>query len=118
MWEHPYVCDSSIDPFASSRSCEFTGTLIVLPEPAALAAPGERVQNVSRAQNANRSEGVVGAAREFGQRELNYRLSFLACHVAISADKTSAARAHEEDDEATVLDSFTAEEREDIERMR
>uniref|UniRef100_A0A7S3EM23 DNA replication licensing factor MCM6 n=1 Tax=Rhodosorus marinus TaxID=101924 RepID=A0A7S3EM23_9RHOD len=111
------VRNDNVEKAMAGDKCEFTGTVIVQPEPSTLAAAGEKVQGVSRSGQM-RTDGVVGAAREFGKRELNYRLSFLAVSVSLVSDKSALSRGQEDDDEATVLESFTAEEREDIERMR
>lgn len=98
-----------------------TGTLIVIPDAVSLARAGERIQAVPKGSAGLRGDGYTGV-KQFGVRELVYRTSFLACHVA-PADETSGSttiKGEDADDETfdTVLRSYTKEERDDIVRMK
>ncbi|GLC44375.1 hypothetical protein PLESTB_000476200 [Pleodorina starrii] len=66
----------------------FTGQLVVVPDVAALAAPGERVQLKEGGGNRrDGGDGVAGLGKGAGGRELTYRVMFLAC-AAQPADMT------------------------------
>ena len=64
--------------------CIFTGALIVIPDVAQLAAPGERLEVVSKVDARNATEGVQGL-KALGVRELTYKLSFLSSSVQVGA---------------------------------
>ena len=64
--------------------CDFTGTLIVIPDVAVLAAPGIRAELNNRARGKNtEAEGLKGL-KSLGVRDLNYKLAFLACSITSS----------------------------------
>ncbi|XP_063986707.1 DNA replication licensing factor Mcm6 [Diachasmimorpha longicaudata] len=63
---------------------DFTGTLIVVPDVGALALPGTKANINSRHKAGDQNEGVKGL-KALGVRELNYRLSFLACSVTATS---------------------------------
>lgn len=65
--------------------CDFTGTLIVIPDVAVLAAPGIRAElnNRARGKNNTEAEGLKGL-KALGVRDLNYKLAFLACSITSS----------------------------------
>ncbi|XP_015116230.1 DNA replication licensing factor Mcm6 [Diachasma alloeum] len=63
---------------------DFTGTLIVVPDVGALALPGTKAEISSRHKAGDQGEGVKGL-KALGVRELNYRLSFLACSVTATS---------------------------------
>lgn len=98
-----------------------SGSLIVIPDAVSLARAGDRIQVAPSGAPAMRHEGVTGA-KQFGVRELVYRMAFLACHVAPADAKpgSSVLRSEEEDDEPmeVLLQSFTKEEREQIKDMK
>lgn len=98
-----------------------SGSLIVIPDAVSLARAGERAQVAPKGGPALRADGVSGS-KQFGVRELVYRLAFLACHVASAEAKpgSSMLRSEEEDDEPmeVLLQSFTKEEREQIKQMK
>lgn len=98
-----------------------SGSLIVIPDAVSLARAGDRIQTAPAGAPAMRHEGVTGA-KQFGVRELVYRMAFLACHVAPADAKPGSAvlRSEEEDDEPmeVLLQSFTKEEREQIKEMK
>lgn len=59
--------------------CDFTGTLIVVPDVSALNLPGARAESSAR-HKGDDSEGVSGL-KALGVRDLTYRMAFLACSV-------------------------------------
>uniref|UniRef100_A0A4W4DTW8 DNA replication licensing factor MCM6 n=1 Tax=Electrophorus electricus TaxID=8005 RepID=A0A4W4DTW8_ELEEL len=63
--------------------CDFTGTLIVVPDVSALALSGTRAETSSRVTGKEGfdTDGIQGL-KALGVRELSYRLAFLANHVA------------------------------------
>lgn len=98
-----------------------TGTLIVIPDAVSLAGAGERVKAAPKGTAGLRGDGYTGV-KQFGVRELVYRTSFLACHVASAEGKRGATSIRGEDaDEETfdsILRSYTREERDEISRMK
>ncbi|XP_076354712.1 minichromosome maintenance 6 isoform X2 [Tachypleus tridentatus] len=62
--------------------CDFTGTLVVVPDISQLATPGVRTESSVRHKGMEgfETEGVRGL-KALGVRELSYRLAFLACAV-------------------------------------
>lgn len=64
--------------------CDFTGTLIVVPDVGSISLPGARAESSARKPGEGpESEGVRGL-KNLGVRDLNYRLAFLACSVTQS----------------------------------
>lgn len=64
--------------------CDFTGTLIVVPDVGSLSLPGARAESSARKTGEGpETEGVRGL-KALGVRDLNYRLAFLACSVTQS----------------------------------
>ncbi|XP_041460150.1 zygotic DNA replication licensing factor mcm6-B-like [Lytechinus variegatus] len=65
--------------------CDFTGTLIVVPDVSTLSMPGARAETSSRGKGASGfdQEGVKGL-KALGVRDLSYRLAFLANNVTAS----------------------------------
>ncbi|CAL8083199.1 unnamed protein product [Orchesella dallaii] len=62
--------------------CDFTGTLIVVPDVGALNLPGARAEsgNRHRAEGSEDTGGLQGL-KALGARDLHYRLAFLACYI-------------------------------------
>ncbi|XP_033625243.1 zygotic DNA replication licensing factor mcm6-B-like [Asterias rubens] len=65
--------------------CDFTGTLIVVPDVAQLSVPGAQQETSTRSKGGEGydHEGVRGL-KALGVRDLSYRLAFLACNVTPS----------------------------------
>ncbi|XP_071505801.1 zygotic DNA replication licensing factor mcm6-like [Diadema antillarum] len=65
--------------------CDFTGTLIVVPDVSTLSMPGARAETAARGKGTEGydQEGVRGL-KALGVRDLSYRLAFLACNVTAS----------------------------------
>nr|XP_011460545.1 PREDICTED: DNA replication licensing factor MCM6 [Fragaria vesca subsp. vesca] len=100
----------------------FTGTVVVIPDILALSAPGERSE-VSR-QASQRSNGAAGhegvrGLRALGVRDLSYRLAFIANSVQISDGRQDTdIRNRKKDAEDDDNQQFTAEEQDEVQRMR
>ncbi|KAM5586992.1 DNA replication licensing factor MCM6 [Rosa sericea] len=100
----------------------FTGTVVVIPDILALAAPGERSE-VSR-QASQRSNGAAGhegvrGLRALGVRDLSYRLAFIANSVQISDGRQDTdIRNRKKDADDDDHQQFTAEEQDEVQRMR
>ncbi|GJQ10215.1 hypothetical protein GpartN1_g2006.t1 [Galdieria partita] len=113
------IRNDDVEVAKAGDRCVFVGSLIVIPEPTSLAAAGERIEFTGPKDF--RTEGVTGA-KELGARELNYRISFLACYVCpleLYSKPRSLHRISEvEDDAELVMESFSAEERQEIFSMR
>jgi DNA replication licensing factor MCM6 len=129
------VRHENVERAKAGDRCVFTGTLVVVPEASMLAVPGERVEaSVARTSlTRSRPDGAPYGARQFGQRELNYRLCFVACHVAPQSDLFTARNQSESEallerdplgvgetdlDSSTLLERMTPEERNEIMRMK
>lgn len=128
------VRNDMVERAKAGDKCTFTGTLIVVPDVAQLALPGNRVDSSSDAPGRRNAanglaDGVTGV-KGLGVRELTYKLSFLACMVQPSQRSNSSgvgynAPVDEEsvDDESGggTLDPtavFTPHELDEIERIR
>lgn len=113
------IRNDDVEMAKAGDRCVFVGSLIVIPEPASLAAAGERIECTGPTDF--RTEGVTGA-KEFGARELNYRISFLACYVCPLELYSKPRNLHRtceiEDDAEIVMESFSKEERQEILSMR
>ncbi|XP_029182827.1 DNA replication licensing factor MCM6-like [Acropora millepora] len=72
----------AVEQAQAGDKCDFTGTLIVVPDVAQLSTPGQRAESSGRQTSGDgyESEGVRGL-KALGVRDLTYRLAFLACSV-------------------------------------
>ncbi|XP_042300603.1 DNA replication licensing factor MCM6 [Sceloporus undulatus] len=73
----------AVESAQAGDKCDFTGSLIVVPDVAQLSTPGVRAETSSRVSGKEgyETEGIRGL-RALGVRELSYKLVFLACYVA------------------------------------
>ncbi|XP_061210318.1 DNA replication licensing factor MCM6 [Neopsephotus bourkii] len=73
----------AVESAQAGDKCDFTGSLIVVPDVSQLSTPGVRAETSSRISGTEgyEAEGVRGL-RALGVRELSYKLVFLACYVA------------------------------------
>ena len=102
----------------------FAGTLVVVPDVAALTAPGERLQTrLSGVDRSTPMEGITnlrnGPART-GVRELTYKLAFIAGGIT-PVDQRGGMVNIRTDDETSpeeVLAQFSNEQRNGLEEMR
>ncbi|RUO96626.1 hypothetical protein BC936DRAFT_141723 [Jimgerdemannia flammicorona] len=107
--------------------CVFTGTLIAVPDIAQIKIPGVSVESQRQRDVSTRprgqlsNEGVTGL-RALGVRDLNYKLSFMACMVQPDQSKTGAVNVRgdengEEDQIQLLLDQFSQEEIDELRNM-
>lgn len=74
----------AVETAQAGDKCDFTGTLIVVPDVGSISLPGARAESSARKPGEGpESEGVRGL-KNLGVRDLNYRLAFLACSVTQS----------------------------------
>ncbi|KAI3430537.1 hypothetical protein D9Q98_005130 [Chlorella vulgaris] len=101
----------------------FSGMLVVVPDVAALTAPGERLQARLNSDKGGLSEGVTGLKNgpaRTGVRELTYRLVFMANGTQPLDQKSGMIniRADDDQDPEEVLSQFSLEQKEQLEEMR
>ena len=71
----------AVETAQAGDKCDFTGTLIVVPDVGSISSPGARAESSARkTAEGSETEGVRGL-KNLGVRDLNYRLAFLACSV-------------------------------------
>ncbi|XP_017275800.1 DNA replication licensing factor MCM6 [Kryptolebias marmoratus] len=91
--------------------CDFTGTLIVVPDVSQLSTPGVRSETSTRVAGGSRgfeSEGLRGL-KALGVRELSYRLAFLACNVAPTNPRFGGKELRDEEQTAESIKSQMTE---------
>jgi len=82
----------AVESAQAGDRCEFTGSLIVVPDVSALNMPGAAAETSGTRRN-DKGEGLKGL-KALGVRDLNYRMAFLACSV--SADGKNRRGSDEE----------------------
>lgn len=72
----------AVEQAQAGDKCDFTGSLIVVPDVAQISTPGARAESSGRQTSGEgyEAEGVRGL-KALGVRDLTYRLAFLACSV-------------------------------------
>jgi len=105
-----------VEKAKAGDKCVFTGTLIVIPDVAQIAAPGRRIELVSKVDTRNPTDGVQGL-KALGCRELTYKLAFLASFVQRSELHAGLMSIRDETEES-IMESFTAAEKDAIDRMQ
>ncbi|KAL1495644.1 hypothetical protein AB1Y20_016511 [Prymnesium parvum] len=106
----------NVERAKAGDKCVFTGAPIVIPDVAQLAAPGERLEVVTKVDAKNATEGVQGL-KALGVRELTYKLSFLASSVQPAESRLGVVNIRSDGDE-NVMDSFSQAEKEQILKMK
>ncbi|XP_022899343.1 DNA replication licensing factor MCM6-like [Olea europaea var. sylvestris] len=99
----------------------FTGTVVVIPDILALASPGERAEcrrEASQRRNASAGQEGVKGLRSLGVRDLSYRLAFIANSIQICDGRKYNDIRKRRDADDDDIQQFTAEELNDIQRMR
>ncbi|KAM9304825.1 DNA replication licensing factor MCM6 [Gastrophryne carolinensis] len=88
----------AVESCQAGDRCDFTGSLIVVPDIAQMATPGVRAETGSRVIGSEgyEAEGVRGL-KALGVRDLSYKLVFLACHVAPTNPRFGGKDLHEEE---------------------
>uniref|UniRef100_A0A668A9E9 DNA replication licensing factor MCM6 n=1 Tax=Myripristis murdjan TaxID=586833 RepID=A0A668A9E9_9TELE len=99
--------------------CDFTGTLIVVPDVAALCPSGTRSETSTRVTGKEgfEADGIQGL-KALGVRDLSYRLAFLACYVCPTNPRFGGKELRQEDQTAeSVKNQMTVEEWEKVFEM-
>lgn len=80
----------SVEVAQAGDRCDFTGTLIVVPDVGALNLAGARAESAGRRRNEGAEDtGGVQGLKALGVRELHYRLAFLACSITPTNSRVS-----------------------------
>lgn len=66
---------------------DFTGTLVVVPDVGSIQLPGAKADIRSRHRQGDNSGQGVRGLKSLGVRDLNYRMSFLACSVQATTSR-------------------------------
>ncbi|KAL1220016.1 DNA replication licensing factor MCM6 [Cardamine amara subsp. amara] len=101
----------------------FTGTVVVIPDISALAAPGERAEcrrDSSQQKSSTAGHEGVKGLKALGVRDLSYRLAFIANSVQIAdgSSRNTDMRNRQNDSNEDDQQQFTAEELDEIQQMR
>ncbi|XP_022063312.2 DNA replication licensing factor MCM6 [Acanthochromis polyacanthus] len=101
----------AVETAQAGDRCDFTGTLIVVPDVSQLSTPGVRAETSTRVAGGPQgfeSEGLRGL-KALGVRELSYRLAFLACNVAPTNPRFGGKELREEEQTAESIKSQMTE---------
>ncbi|XP_020795132.1 DNA replication licensing factor MCM6 [Boleophthalmus pectinirostris] len=101
----------AVETAQAGDRCDFTGTLIVVPDVSQLATQGVRAETSTRVAGGPQgfeAEGLRGL-KALGVRELSYRLAFLACNVAPTNPRFGGKELREEDQTAESIKSQMTE---------
>ncbi|XP_003975907.1 DNA replication licensing factor MCM6 [Takifugu rubripes] len=101
----------AVETAQAGDRCDFTGTLIVVPDVSQMRTPGVRAETSTRMAGGPQgfeSEGVRGL-KALGVRELSYRLAFLACNVAPTNPRFGGKEIREEEQTAESIKSQMTE---------
>jgi DNA replication licensing factor MCM6 len=115
--------NSLVESVRPGDKAVFSGCLVVVPDVAALTAPGERLQSklsVERGSGGDAITGLVNGPARTGVRELTYKLAFISCGTQSLDTQDGMINIRTEDDQMPedVLAQFSAEQREELEEMR
>ncbi|KAI4872501.1 hypothetical protein NFI96_031985 [Prochilodus magdalenae] len=109
----------AVETAQAGDRCDFTGTLIVVPDVSAMALSGTRAETSSRVTGKEGfdADGIQGL-KALGVRELSYRLAFLANHVAPTNPRFGGKELRQEDQTAeSVKNQMTVQEWEKVFEM-
>ncbi|CAL1580068.1 unnamed protein product [Knipowitschia caucasica] len=101
----------AVETAQAGDRCDFTGSLIVVPDVSQLATQGVRAETSTRLAGGRQgfeAEGLRGL-KALGVRELSYRLAFLACNVAPTNPRFGGKELREEDQTAESIKSQMTE---------
>ncbi|KAM3604455.1 uncharacterized protein V6R79_011208 [Siganus canaliculatus] len=101
----------AVETAQAGDRCDFTGTLIVVPDVSQLRTPGVRAETSTRVAGGPQgfdAEGLRGL-KALGVRELSYRLAFLACNVAPTNPRFGGKELREEEQTAESIKSQMTE---------
>ncbi|POI36175.1 hypothetical protein CIB84_000070 [Bambusicola thoracicus] len=109
----------AVESAQAGDKCDFTGSLIVVPDVAQLSTPGVRAETGSRVSGTEgyETEGIRGL-RALGVRELSYKLVFLACYVAPTNPRFGGKELRDEEQTAeSIKNQMTVKEWEKVFEM-
>ncbi|XP_062409542.1 MCM6 minichromosome maintenance deficient 6, like [Sardina pilchardus] len=109
----------AVESAQAGDRCDFTGTLIVVPDVSAMALAGTRAETSSRVTGKEGfdQDGIQGL-KALGVRELSYRLAFLASHVGPTNPRFGGKELRQEDQTAeSVKNQMTVQEWEKVFEM-
>ncbi|XDV28163.1 hypothetical protein PO909_031518, partial [Leuciscus waleckii] len=109
----------AVETAQAGDRCDFTGTLIVVPDVFALALAGTRAETSSRVTGKEGfgADGIQGL-KALGVRELSYRLAFLANYVAPTNPRFGGKGLRQDDQTAeSVKNQMTVQEWEKVFEM-
>nr|XP_036876656.1 DNA replication licensing factor MCM6 [Manis javanica] len=109
----------AVESAQAGDKCDFTGTLIVVPDISKLSTPGARAETNSRVSGVDgyETEGIRGL-RALGVRDLSYRLVFLACSVAPTNPRFGGKELRDEEQTAeSIKNQMTVKEWEKVFEM-
>ena len=95
--------------------CDFTGSLIVVPDVGALQLPGAKAESSNR-HRGEQTEGVRGL-KSLGVRDLHYRMAFLACGVSTGGKNKLGSEEDLAETPEDMKGRMTAEEWESVYKM-
>ena len=110
----------AVEKCKAGDKCIFTGMLTVMPEVAPSSMYGDRAEAMSSSDANTARDGVQGL-KALGVRDLHYRMCFMASSVhpvESNFDWQSPQESAEGDMPETIMQTFTAEERQEIAVMR
>uniref|UniRef100_W5N6X0 DNA replication licensing factor MCM6 n=1 Tax=Lepisosteus oculatus TaxID=7918 RepID=W5N6X0_LEPOC len=109
----------AVETAQAGDRCDFTGTLIVVPDVSALSVSGIRAETSSKVTGPEglQADGIQGL-KALGVRDLSYRLAFLACHVAPTNPRFGGKELRQEDQTAeSIKNQMTLQEWEKVFEM-
>lgn len=101
----------AVETAQAGDRCDFTGSLIVVPDVSQLSTPGVRAETSSRIAGGPQgfdADGLRGL-KALGVRELSYRLAFLACNVAPTNPRFGGKELRDEEQTAESIKSQMTE---------
>lgn len=101
----------AVETAQAGDRCDFTGTLIVVPDVSQLSTPGVRAETSTRVAGGPQgfdADGLRGL-KALGVRELSYRLAFLACNVAPTNPRFGGKELRDEEQTAESIKSQMTE---------
>ncbi|XP_075127222.1 maternal DNA replication licensing factor mcm6 isoform X1 [Leptodactylus fuscus] len=109
----------AVETAMAGDRCDFTGTLIVIPDISALSVGDARMETGAKITGPEgfNTDGVQGL-KALGVRDLSYRLAFLACHVGATNPRFGGKDLREEDQTAEgIKNQMTVQEWEKVFEM-
>ncbi|XP_075067399.1 maternal DNA replication licensing factor mcm6 isoform X2 [Mixophyes fleayi] len=109
----------AVESAMAGDRCDFTGTLIVVPDVSALSVGDARMETGAKVAGGEgfNAEGVQGL-KALGVRDLSYRLAFLACYVGATNPRFGGKDLREEDQTAeSIKNQMTVQEWEKVFEM-